>query len=145
MAMPYGPGPTAGVPAGAYGSPAMGAQRSSITPSGAQTIASLKTWMKVYGIFLIVAGGIYCLSIVGLVVGWLPILLGYWLLKAGNSFHEFAQSGQFSSLEAGMGALRNHFLTVGIMLIIWLVFVLLILVFYLIMGAAMFAGVLGSI
>ncbi|MFW5739250.1 MAG: DUF5362 family protein [Myxococcota bacterium] len=111
-----------------------------LSPTGVSNAKSLKTWMKFFGIVQIVLGAIYCLSIVGIIIGWLPILLGYWLVKAANGIEAYASTGQIAPLETGIGALRAHYLTLGILTIIWLILTLLWILLYIIMGAAMFAG-----
>lgn len=127
-----------GAPGGYAPPPQMGG--AGLSPAGIASAKSLKTWLKFFGIFQIIFGVLYCLTIVGIVIGWLPILLGYWLVKAANGLEAYASSGQISSLETSIGALRAHYLTLGILTIIWLIFTVLWLLLYLIMGAAMFAG-----
>ncbi len=41
-------------------------------------------WLKILGIFLIVYGVIFCVTIIGLLFGWLPIWLGVLLFSSAN-------------------------------------------------------------
>ena len=41
-------------------------------------------WLKIVGVFSILIGVFYCLTIVGLVIGWLPIWLGVLLWSSAK-------------------------------------------------------------
>ncbi len=41
-------------------------------------------WMKVLGVFFIVYGVITCITIIGLVIGWVPIWLGVLLFSSAK-------------------------------------------------------------
>ncbi len=49
--------------------------------------------MKFMGIMTIIGGGLQALSIVGLLVAWLPIWMGVVLTKAGSKAGEYADKG----------------------------------------------------
>jgi len=87
-------------------------------------------------------GGLYCLSIVGIFAGWLPILLGYWILKSGENLALYAERGDMAALDLGLSQLRNYFLALGIVMILMVISLLLVILMYLIMGAAML-GIMG--
>lgn len=44
-----------------------------------------KGWIMILGVAMIVMGGLQCLSIIGIAVGWLPIWLGILLCQASKS------------------------------------------------------------
>ncbi len=134
MANPYGAAPGFVQLRQGQGSPAL-------SPIGMSKANSLKTWMKFLGILQIVGGALHCLSIIGIVVGWYPILLGYWLVKAASEIEAYLTTGNTESLENGIGALQAHYLMLGIAAIISMVIMVLVFVLYLILGAAMFAGI----
>jgi hypothetical protein len=116
------------MPAGAPGGAAL-------PPTTVNTIKSLRTWTKWFGIISIVSGGLACLTIVGIMSGWLPILYGYWILKSGESLEAYAQRGDMAALDQGLGHLRNYFLTMTIIVILALASVLLVILMYVILGA----------
>ena len=75
-------------------------------------------WMKFMGIVTIIGGCLQALSIVGLVIAWLPIWMGVVLTKAGSKAGEYADKGDFASLEGMTGQLKTYFTISGIMIII---------------------------
>jgi hypothetical protein len=138
MAYPYVPAPQPyGVPAAPAPGPA-----GVLPPVVVQTAQSLRTWMKLCGITLMVLGGLYCLTIVGIIAGWLPILLGYWIMKGGQQIALYAEQGDVNALNAGLGQTRNYFLITGIGMVLTIVGLLAAILLYVVMGAAML-GILG--
>ncbi len=75
-------------------------------------------WIKFMGIMTIIGGCLQALSIVGLVIAWLPIWMGVVLTKAGSRAREYADKGDFASLEGMIGQLKTYFTISGIMIII---------------------------
>jgi len=75
-------------------------------------------WIKFIGIMTIIGGCLQALSIVGLVIAWLPIWMGVVLTKAGSRAREYADKGDFASLEGMIGQLKNYFTISGILIII---------------------------
>ena len=131
-AQQYGAPPGGPVPVGAPGGAAL-------PPNTVNTIRSLRTWTKWFGIISIASGIMTCLTIVGIMSGWLPILYGYWILKGGENLEGYALRGDTFALEQGLGQLRNYFLTMTIIVILALLSVLLVILLYVIMGAGMVA------
>ena len=60
-------------------------------------------WMKFIGIMTIIGGCFQALTIFGLVIAWLPIWMGVVLTKAGSKAGEYADKGDFASLEGLTG------------------------------------------
>ena len=75
-------------------------------------------WMKFVGILTIIGGCLQALSILGLVIAWLPIWMGVVLTKAGAKAGEYADKGDFASLEGLTGQLKTYFTISGIMIIV---------------------------
>lgn len=75
-------------------------------------------WIKFMGIMTIIGGCLQALSIVGLVIAWLPIWMGVVLTKAGSRAREYADKGDFASLEGMIGQLKTYFTISGILIII---------------------------
>ena len=140
MANPYAPASPYGAPPGGnFPIPPPGG--AALPANTIQTVRSLRSWSKFVGIMMMVLGGFYCLSIVGIFAGWLPILLGYWILKSGENLALYAERGDLAALELGLSQLRNYFLALGIVTILMVVSILFVILMYLIMGAAMLAMV----
>ena len=75
-------------------------------------------WMKFVGIMSIIGGCLQALSIVGLVIAWLPIWMGVVLTKAGTRAGEYADKGDFAALEGMTGHLKVYFTISGVMVIV---------------------------
>ena len=79
---------------------------------------SMAGWMKFMGIMTIVGGCLQVLTIFGIVIAWLPIWMGVVLTKAGSKAGEYADKGDFTSLEGVTGQLKTYFTISGIMMIV---------------------------
>lgn len=75
-------------------------------------------WMKFMGIMTIIGGCLQVLTIFGIVIAWLPIWMGVVLTKAGAKAGEYADKGDFTSLEGVTGQLKTYFTISGIMMIV---------------------------
>ncbi len=97
-------------------------------------------WVKFLGITAIIAGGLYAISIVGLIIAWLPIWMGFILLKVANGSRE-AADGKAESLGDMLDSLKTYFILCGVLAIISIVFSIIWMIF---MGIAMIGGLLGE-
>jgi hypothetical protein len=79
---------------------------------------SMAGWMKFMGIMTIIGGCLQVLTIFGIVIAWLPIWMGVVLTKAGSKAGEYADKGDFTSLEGVTGQLKTYFTISGIMMIV---------------------------
>jgi len=75
-------------------------------------------WMKFVGVMTIIGGCLQVLSIVGIVIAWLPIWMGVILVRAGTKAGDYADKGDFASLEGMTGQLKTYFTISGIMIIV---------------------------
>jgi hypothetical protein len=98
-------------------------------------------WMKFVGVMTIIGGCLQVLSIVGLVIAWLPIWMGVVLTKAGTKASEYADKGDFASLEGMTGQLKTYFTISGVMIIVSFAATIIALAIW---GALLAAGVLSS-
>jgi hypothetical protein len=92
-----------------------------LSASDAQTRKNAKGmagWMKFMGIMTIIGGCLQVLTIFGIVIAWLPIWMGVVLTKAGSKAGEYADKGDFASLEGMTGQLKTYFIISGIMIIV---------------------------
>jgi hypothetical protein len=58
------------------------------------------------------------LTIFGIVIAWLPIWMGVVLTKAGSKAGEYADKGDFASLDGLTGQLKTYFTISGILIIV---------------------------
>jgi hypothetical protein len=100
-------------------------------------IFEAKGWMKFLGVMYIISGVISILSIVGILVCWLPIWMGILLFKSGSEV-EFAQiSGEKQNLILSLSKLRTYFIINGVLMLIGIAFVVIVLI---VSGGAMLSA-----
>ena len=75
-------------------------------------------WLKFLGIVNIVMGGLAAITIVGIIVAWLPIWIGVLLFQAGSRASELGYSGNPEKLIEMMDKLKTYFVIQGILLLI---------------------------
>ena len=80
-------------------------------------------WIKFGAVLCIIVGVANCLTIFGLIIGWLPIWVGVILLKAANSATTAQVTGYREELEESLDRLSFFFKLLGILLLIYLLFV----------------------
>ena len=88
-----------------------------------------KGWMKLLGVVMIVYGVIIALSIVGIIVAWLPIWLGVLLFKAAGYAETARMTGERLQLVEALRRIRTYFVINGVLLLIGLVVVAIIFIF----------------
>lgn len=94
-------------------------------------------WMKLLGVVMIVQGVLTALSLVGIIVAWLPIWLGILLFKAAGMIEGAQLSGDKMQMLEGLRKLKTYFVINGVLMLIGLVFAgVMVLMF----GAGMFAA-----
>ena len=97
-------------------------------------------WLKLVGWSLIVLGVIYCLTIVGIIFGWLPIWMGVLLKGAGEKLNFGNQSRSWQSIFDGSKDLRTFFIIVGVLMIINLCVLVLYFLFFIVIMLFGLAG-----
>ena len=98
-----------------------------------------KGWLKFIGIMMIIGGALEALSIVGIVVAWLPIWAGVILIQAANAAESFALNSDTSKLVELASKLRLYFTIQGIFIIVNIAFVILSIILYLILGVSWYS------
>ena len=77
-----------------------------------------KGWFKFLGILSIIAGIATALTLVGILVAWLPIWMGVLLFQAGNQADHLLLTKDAERLVAMMNKLRTYFVIQGILAMI---------------------------
>ena len=96
--------------------------------------------MKLLSVLMIIDGIFMIVTIIGILVCWLPIWLGVILFKAAGDA-EAAQRGASQMLVGYVQKMNRFFLISGILALIWLVFFLIIIFM---VGIGGMLGVLSS-
>jgi len=97
---------------------------------------NMSVWAKFIGIVNIIAGALTAISIVGIIIAWLPIWMGVILFQAGSRADEAHASKRYDQLIPMMDKLRIYFLVQGILVIVGIAVMILS---FIIFGASMFA------
>lgn len=105
-------------------------------------IFQAKGWMKLVGVLMIIYGVLVALSIVGIIIAWLPIWMGILLFQAASNAEQANMSGDQTALYTALAKLKTYFTIMGIMTLISIVMMVLAFVFGI--GSAMLAGAGGG-
>ncbi len=97
-----------------------------------QNLKQLATWSKVVGVFFIIGGAVECLTIIGVIVGWLYILLGIKLLNASKEAREMNRNPipVNSNLDRMLGEFKGFFKGLGIYIIVVASFALVVIIIF---------------
>lgn len=106
-------------------------------------IFQAKFWMKLVGVLMIVYGVMVALSIVGIIIAWLPIWMGVLLFQAASNAEQANASGDQAALYTSLAKLKTYFTIMGIMTLISIAMMILALVFGI--GAGIMAGAGGAL
>ena len=77
-----------------------------------------KGWLKFLGVLSIIGGVISALTIVGILVAWLPIWMGVLLFQAGSQVDNLLMTKDAGRLVTMMNKLRVYFVIQGILAIV---------------------------
>lgn len=101
-----------------------------------QPIYASKGWMKLLGILLIVQGVLIALSIVGLLIAWLPIWIGVLLMKSAKKAEEAYVDGAEADAIESLARLKTIFTIYGVVTIVGIGFMILYIVLIVVLVAS---------
>jgi len=81
-------------------------------------IYQARGWLKFLGILSIISGVGTALSIVGIIIAWLPIWMGVLMFQAGSSIDSAGQFGDRFAFLRSMGNLKTYFVLQGVLTLI---------------------------
>lgn len=93
-------------------------------------------WMKFLGVLMIIAGAFYALTIVGIIIAWLPIWMGIVLYKAGSSSEQAYFNGDKYSLLKSLNQMKLYFTIMGIMSLIGILLTVIAVIMFIVGGLA---------
>lgn len=114
-----------------------------ITPLAQMTVNKMTGDMRFVGVFYIIMGVIYCLSIIGAVIGIPLIICGLRLRESADAFNGFLGSNDGSMLERAFERQGSFFFIQKVLMIIALVFMVLYIILIFAFGAAFFSAMSG--
>ncbi|MEF8834104.1 MAG: DUF5362 family protein [Halofilum sp. (in: g-proteobacteria)] len=80
-----------------------------------------KFWMQLVGVMLILGGLFTALSIVGIVIAWIPIWAGIALMQAAGSIDQAYTTGDDVAAELAMRRLKTYFTIFGVLTLVYIV------------------------
>lgn len=99
-------------------------------------IDSARGWMKLLGVLSIIYGVILAISIIGLIIAWLPIWLGVLLWQGADKAEQAETSGNEQDAVEALNKIRTIFTIYGVLALIGLI----VAVVYIIVVIAVIAG-----
>lgn len=94
-------------------------------------------WMKLMGVVMIVYGVLVALSIVGLIIAWLPIWIGVLLFQSAGALESAFQTGDRDAAIRGFEKLKLYFVINGVLMLIG---VILAVIVFMMVGVAGLMG-----
>ena len=88
-----------------------------------------KGWIRFLGVLMIIYGVILALTLMGIVIAWLPIWLGILLIQTANRIEQAHVTGDKIMLIKAQSSLATYFTIYGVLALIGLIiFVVMIIV-----------------
>mgnify|MGYP001201341752 CR=1 FL=1 len=99
-------------------------------------IAKTRGWMMFMGVFFIIYAALTTIVSfgVGIIVAWIPFILGLFLINGANRAKSFLMTGSQSDLADYHKQLKNFFLTSGILMIVSLALMVIAIIIALAVG-----------
>lgn len=98
-----------------------GADENQLVKELTDPLFTARGWMRFLGVLTIIYGAISALTIVGILVAWIPIWAGVLLLKAAGDMEMARFKGDKGRFLSGLNQIKTLFMLSGIILLIELV------------------------
>ncbi|MBA3848146.1 MAG: DUF5362 domain-containing protein [Planctomycetes bacterium] len=85
-----------------------------------EPLAHRRGWLVFLAVLAFIYGGLCAITIVGLIIAWLPIWIGVLLMRSANAFRDAMATGDAERGRAAIEALSTILLIYGIMMAIGL-------------------------
>ncbi|NOX85591.1 MAG: DUF5362 domain-containing protein [Chlorobi bacterium] len=82
---------------------------------------SSKGWVKLIGILMIIYGVILAISLVGIIIAWLPIWLGVLLMQVASRIEEAHVTGNKELMIKAQNSLATFFTIYGVLALIGII------------------------
>lgn len=99
-------------------------------------IYQARGWMKLLGILNIIGGVLVALTLIGIIIAWLPIWMGVILYQAGSASEQAYFNGDKYSLVKSLNQLKLYFTINGILALIGIISWVIMLIVFLVGGLA---------
>jgi hypothetical protein len=102
-------------------------------------LAAAKGWMKFVGVMFIIQGALTALSIVGIIIAWLPIWIGVLVMQSASAIERAQFNNDADALKEALARLKTYFIIQGVLYLVSIIMVVLYVVFF----GAMLATIVG--
>jgi hypothetical protein len=90
--------------------------------------------MKFVGVMSIIGGALQALTIIGIIIAWLPIWTGILLFQSASAIEQAYQGGSRDAMTRSLSKLKTYFIIMGVLTLIGII----------VMVLAFFLGFLGA-
>ncbi len=94
-----------------------------------RSAGTMSAWLKFLGIVSIISGAVVAITIVGIIIAWLPIWLGVLLFQAGDRAYQSQYSENLKEIVQMVDKLRMYFIIYGVLTILGITFTVLTIIF----------------
>lgn len=108
-----------------------------------EPLHAAKFWMQLIGVMLIISGILTALTIIGIVICWIPIWAGIVLMQAASSLDVAYQESSADAAGLAMRRLKTYFTIFGILTLVYVAITVIGMLFGLtagMMGAVQMGG-----
>ena len=120
------PGPPPGTPppygpygqAGPYPPPSGPSDPATLVRDLSLPLYRARDWLRLMGVLMMIAGAVYALSLVGIVIAWLPIWMGVLLFRTAGAVEQAHQSGNPRAMIECQDKLRTYFTVQAVLAIV---------------------------
>ena len=84
-------------------------------------LAQSKGWMKLLGVMMIIYGILIAISVVGLIIAWIPVWIGVLLFQAVSAVEQAQLGGDADAMLRAMGKLKTYFTISGVLMLIGII------------------------
>jgi hypothetical protein len=88
-----------------------------------------KFWMQLVGVMLIISGVLTALSIIGIIICWIPIWAGIALMQAAGSVDHAYNEGRADAAIMAMRRLKTYFTIFGVLTLVYIGLMVLMMLF----------------
>lgn len=103
---------------------------------------SAKGWLKFLGVILILGGILSALTIVGILVAWIPIWQGVLLFQTASAVEQAYLAGSEDDLLSAQQKIKTYFIIMAILMLISIIFSILGSLFGAMMFGSMASGMM---
>ena len=106
-----------------------------------EPIYRAKFWLQLIGVMLILGGLFTALTIIGILICWIPIWAGIALMQAAGSVDQAYTTGSAEAATQAMQRLKTYFTIFGVLTLVYIAISVLGIIFG--VGAGMMSGMGG--